>query len=251
MSLLMVRKYAPAHAADAHIDDIAYKYKVGDKIKTPDGVGTVQKKTHTNSGKPAYEVKLDKGGIVVYVEQSVSAADADKSEELEREIKGDVVAVVSGNAARVSKDVSFATAKEGVESFARKNGVSVVASQEYGEAYKFKFSAAIDSDDVAQDRGDYTTNATALLKMAYENLNKAEGVVTRAGTNISDAKSKVKDEQTKSFLKRIEHEWWACKEEIYEVIKELRTIAVPSSYGVPHKEKIPPEDRNILAAFFE
>ena len=74
MSLLMVRKSAPAHAADAHIDDIAYKYKVGDKIKTPDGVGTVQKKTHTNSGKPAYEVKLDKGGIVVHVEQSVSAA---------------------------------------------------------------------------------------------------------------------------------------------------------------------------------
>ena len=207
MSLLMFRKYAPAKAADAHIDDIAYKYKVGDKIKTPDGVGTVQKKTHTNSGKPAYEVKLDNGGIVVHVEQSVSAAhdaaqfkvgdlvrmnegglpgkitkiepnghfrvsflynrangfsqsfsaneivmvkpakdaaDADKSKELEREIKGDVVAVVSGNAARVSKDVPFATAKEGVESFARKNGVSVVASQEYGEAYKFKFSAAID-----------------------------------------------------------------------------------------------------------
>ena len=74
MSLLMFRKYAPAHAADAHIDDITYKYKVGDKIKTPDGVGTVQKKTHTNSGKPAYEVKLDKGGVVVYFEQSVSAA---------------------------------------------------------------------------------------------------------------------------------------------------------------------------------
>ena len=74
MSLLMVRKSAPAKAADAYIDDIAYKYKVGDKIKTPDGVGTVQKKTHTNSGTPAYEVKLDKGGIVVHVEQSVSAA---------------------------------------------------------------------------------------------------------------------------------------------------------------------------------
>ena len=78
------------------------------------------------------------------VDSAKDAADADKSEELEREIKGDVVAVVSGNAARVSKDVPFATAKEGVESFARKNGVSVVASQEYGEAYKFKFSAAID-----------------------------------------------------------------------------------------------------------
>lgn len=82
MSLLMVRKSAPAHAADAHIDDIDYKYKVGDKIKTPDGVGTVQKKTHTNSGKPAYEVKLDKGGIVVHVEQSVSAASVDAGDEV-------------------------------------------------------------------------------------------------------------------------------------------------------------------------
>lgn len=224
----MIRKSFPAHAADAYIDDIAYKYKVGDKIKTPDGVGTVQKKTHTNSGKPAYEVKLDKGGIVVHVEQSVSAADADnfklgdlvrmneggltgkitkiepnghfrvsflynrangfsqsfsaneivmvkpakdsadadKSKELEREIKGDVVAVVSGNAARVSKDVSFATAKEGVESFARKNGVSVVSSQEYGEAYKFKFSAAIDcSTDAAEVNKDADLRA-ALSKMA-------------------------------------------------------------------------------------
>ena len=74
MSFLMVRKSAPAKATDAYIDDITYKYKVGDKIKTPDGVGIVQKKTYTNSGKPAYEVKLDKGGIVVHVEQSVSAA---------------------------------------------------------------------------------------------------------------------------------------------------------------------------------
>ena len=82
--------------------------------------------------------------LMVRKSAPAKAADADKSEELEREIKGDVVAVVSGNAARVSKDVPFATAKEGVESFARKNGVSVIASQEYGEAYKFKFSAAID-----------------------------------------------------------------------------------------------------------
>lgn len=100
MSLLMVRKSAPAHAAINEFNRL--------------------------------------------VDSAKDAADADKSEELEREIKGDVVAVVSGNAARVSKDVPFATAKKGVESFARKNGVSVVASQEYGEAYKFKFSAAID-----------------------------------------------------------------------------------------------------------
>lgn len=372
MSLLMFRKYAPAHAADAHIDDITYKYKVGDKIKTPDGVGTVQKKTHTNSGKPAYEVKLDKGGVVVYFEQSVSAAhdsapkfrlgqevivktkytepyrarivglwdmskngpydeqgyliknikvggvepmpehalslanandaqdangdeviaqkngyklvhntlndgywfytksgagwgltatnkvaavnefnrlvnsakdaaqfkvgdlvrmneggltgkitkiepnghfrvsflynrangfsqsfsaneivmvkpakdsaagaqdaaDADKSEELEREIKGDVVAVVSGNAARVSKDVPFATAKEGVESFARKNGVSVVASQEYGEAYKFKFSAAI---DCAADSASGQDDDASDVKFAKEQLAVFQGIST-------------------------------------------------------------------------
>ena len=111
-------------------------------------------------------------------------------------------------------------------------------------------SAPAHADSVAQDSGDYTTNAEALLKMAYENLNKAEGVVTRAGRNISAAKSKVKDEQTKSFLNRIEHEWMLCKKEIYEVIKELSTIAVPSSYGVPHKEKIPPEERKIIAEFF-
>ena len=181
------------------------------------------------------------------------AADADKSEELEREIKGDVVAVVSGNAARVSKDVPFATAKEGVESFARKNGVSVVASQEYGEAYKFKFSAAIDcaAAGAAQDGGNYTTNTGALLKMAYANLNKAADVVSIVLKNISAATYKVKDGQTKSFLKDRQHEWWLCEREIEAVIKELSTIAVPSSFGVPHKEKLSPEERDIFKEFFE
>ena len=178
-----------------------------------------------------------------------AAADADKSEELEREIKGDAVAVVSGNAARVSKDVSFATAKEGVESFARKNGVSVVSSQEYGEAYKFKFSAAIDScGGVAQDRGDYTSNIEALLKMAYSNLNKAHGVMGVVLKNFSDAIHKVKDEQTKAFLKDREHEWWLCERELSPVIDELEKIAVPSHYGIPHK--VPSEERKLIAQFF-
>ena len=259
MSLLMFRKYAPAHAADAHIDDIAYKYKVGDKIKTPDGVGTVQKKTHTNSGKPAYEVKLDNGGIVVHVEQSVSAADAadaDKSEELEREIKGDVVAVVSGNAARVSKDVSFATAKEGVESFARKNGVSVVASQEYGEAYKFKFSAAIDCADdsaarAAQDRGNYATNTIALLRTALGNIRTADSVVRRVISNIGAAMDKVKDERAKSSLKSMQQEWLACEREIWAALDEVKRVSVPSGVGVPNRQKLSPEDRKFIEAFFE
>ena len=256
MSLLMIRKSAPAKAADAHIDDITYKYKVGDKIKTPDGIGTVQKKTYTNSGKPAYEVKLDKGGIVVHVEQSVSAADADKSEELEREIKGDVVAVVSGNAARVSKDVSFATAKEGVESFARKNGVSVVASQEYGEAYKFKFSAAIDcatdaADAAAQDRGNYATNTIALLRTALGNIRTADSVVRRAISNIGAAMDKVKDERAKSSLKSMQQEWWACEREIWEALEKVERVSVPSGIGVPNKQKLSPEDRKFIEEFFE
>ena len=191
MSLLMVRKSAPAKAADAA--DAAAQFKVGDKIWVDPSYGAnlnigygwnvgIVKRVGTgnidvdfkgqvisvpapycarvnSSGKPVFDsAAIDelKGVIGIIhkvasvnefnrlVDSAKDAADADKSEELEREIKGDVVAIVSGNAARVSKDVPFATAKEGVESFARKNGVSVVASQEYGEAYKFKFSAAID-----------------------------------------------------------------------------------------------------------
>lgn len=151
MSLLMVRKSAPAHAAAADASEIqrvekllkrkltdAEFWKLGDYVMKHMKVG----KTFTDNE------------LLSAVKDS-TAADADKSEELEREIKGDVVAVVSGNAARVSKDVPFATAKEGVESFARKNGVSVVASQEYGEAYKFKFSAAIDSAADSADALDY------------------------------------------------------------------------------------------------
>lgn len=103
----------------------------------------------------------------------------------------------------------------------------------------------------AQDRGDYTTNIEALLKTAYSALNKAESVVRVVLKNISDAQYKVKDGQTKAFLKDKEREWYLRKEEIYAVIKELSTIAVPPSYGIPHKEKIPPEDRKFIEEFFE
>ena len=191
--------------------------------------------------------------IKVAIPAKVAAADADKSEELEREIKGDVVAVVSGNAARVSKDVSFATAKEGVEHFARNNGVSVVASQEYGEAYKFKFSAAIDcaADAAAQDRGNYATNTIALLKMAFGNLRTADSVVRRVVSNIGDAMDKVKDERAKSSLKSMQQEWWACEREIWATMEKVERIAVPSGYGVPHKAKLSPEDRKFIEEFFE
>ena len=154
----MVRKYAPAHAADKN-ENIA---KDSEIVALWQVLGDAE--AYLREGKKNHNVKNVLAAAIKAAEKedpndrsvaeakkvlaqfdAAQDADADKSEELEREIKGDVVAVVSGNAARVSKDVSFATAKEGVESFARKNGVSVVASQEYGEAYKFKFSAAIDS----------------------------------------------------------------------------------------------------------
>ena len=107
------------------------------------------------------------------------------------------------------------------------------------------------AEGYAQDSGNYTTNIEALLKTAYSALNKAESVVRVVLKNISDAQYKVKDGQTKAFLKDKEREWYLCKEEIYAVIKELSTIAVPPSYGIPHKEKIPPEERKIIAEFFE
>ena len=131
---------------------------------------------------------------LIKVSIPAKVADADKSEELEREIKGDVVAVVSGNAARVSKDVSFATAKEGVESFARKNGVSVVASQEYGEAYKFKFSAAIDcaTDAAAQDASAFplAEKASRIVKGIMSQVKRVEDEAEAAFRNAKTAEEK-------------------------------------------------------------
>ena len=260
MSLLMVRKSAPAKAADAQDANgdevIAQKngYKLvhntlndGYWFYTKSGAGWGL--TATNKVAAVNEFNR-------LVDSAKDAADADKSEELEREIKGDVVAVVSGNAARVSKDVSFATAKEGVESFARKNGVSVVASQEYGEAYKFKFSAAIDcatdaAARAAQDRGNYATNTIALLRTALGNIRTADSVVRRAISNIGDAMDKVKDERAKSSLKSMQQEWWACEREIMAAIEEVERVSVPSGVGVPNKQKLSPEDRKFIEEFFE
>ena len=194
--------------------------------------------------------------LMVRKSAPAKAADADKSEELEREIKGDVVAVVSGNAARVSKDVPFATAKEGVESFARKNGVSVVASQEYGEAYKFKFSAAIDcaadsAARAAQDRGNYATNTIALLRTALGNLRTAASVVHHPISNIDNAMSKVQDAQAKSSLKSMLQEWLECERDIWDTMEKVERIFVPSGHGVPNKAKLSPEDRKFIEEFFE
>ena len=216
MSLLMVRKSAPAKAADAQDANgnevIAQKngYKLvhntlndGYWFYTKSGAGWGL--TATNKVAAVNEFNR-------LVNPAKDSADADKSEELEREIKGDVVAVVSGNAARVSKDVSFATAKEGVESFARKNGVSVIASQEYGEAYKFKFSAAI---DCAADSASGQDDDASDVKFAKEQLAVFQGIST------SVVRFRVTTPNGKKFAKayRLAKE---ILDSVYEIETELK-----------------------------
>ena len=106
-------------------------------------------------------------------------------------------------------------------------------------------------DSAAQDRGDYATNTSALLRTAYGNLITADRVVRRALSNIGDAISKVKDAQEKSFLKRMGQEWSECEREIWATMEKVERIAVPSGYGVPHKEKLSPEQRKFIEEFFE
>lgn len=166
---------------------------------------------------------------VLEAKKVLAQFDADKSEELEREIKGDVVAVVSGNAARVSKDVSFATAKEGVESFARKNGVSVVASQEYGEAYKFKFSAAIDSaagaaqDFAAMDDFKNPRFISSLTQDVSRLKEKYESALKEGKDNFAYwFRRKVLEEAT--YLKEIIVEAIATKETSPEEVAKLKPL---------------------------
>ena len=189
MSLLMVRKSAPAHAADKN-ENIAQDSEI---VALWQVLGDA--KAYLREGKKNHNVKN-------VLAASIKAAEKENP-----------------------NDRSVLEAKK------------VLA----------QFDAAAGA---AQDRGNYTENTEALLKMAYANLNKAASVVRVVLKNVADAEYKVKDGQTKSFLKDRGHEWWSCEREIEAVIKELSTIAVPPSYGVPHKEKIPPEERKIIAEFF-
>lgn len=124
-----------------------------------------------------------------------------------------------------------------------------------GQAYYGKtakpLSLIIAADSAAQDRGDYYTNSEALLRMALGNLRNASRVVRQATSNIFNAMVKVKDERTKGFLKGIYQSWARCYKELEDVIHEAEMIAIPTAYGIPHKEKIPPEERDLLKEFFE
>ena len=192
MSLLMVRKSAPAKAADA-----APEFKVGDKIWVD----------------PSYGANLNIGyGWNVGVVKRVGTGYIDV------DFKGQVISVPAPYCARVNS-----------------SGKPV-------------FDSAAGS---AQDRGSYATNIFSLLKMAFDNLNKADSVVRVVLRNISNALDKVQDAQTKSSLNNLGKDWSACEREIWETLQQVKRIAVPSNYGIPHKAKLSPEDRKFIEAFFE
>ena len=112
-------------------------------------------------------------------------------------------------------------------------------------------AASVDSNaGAAKDSGNYATNTSALLKMAFGNLRTADSVVRRAISNIGDAMDKVKDERAKSSLKSMQQEWWECEREVWAALEKVERIAVPSGVGVPNKQKLSPEDRKFIEAFF-
>ena len=86
------------------------KFKVGDLVRMNEGglTGKITKIEPNGHFRVSFLYNRANGfsqsfsaNEIVMVKPAKDAADANKSEELEREIKGDVVAVVSGNAARV------------------------------------------------------------------------------------------------------------------------------------------------------
>lgn len=126
-----------------------------------------------------------------------------------------------------------------------------VMSNKYGRKIDYHENELRKANDTAaQDRGDYATNTSALLRTALGNLRTAYSVVNRAISNIEDAMSKVQDAQAKSSLKSMLQEWLECEREIWATIDKVDRIPVPSGIGVPHKAKLSPEDRKFIEEFF-
>ena len=212
MSLLMVRKSAPAHAASnefnrlvdsakdaADAADAAAHFKVGDKIWVD----------------PSYGANLNIGyGWNVGIVKRVGTGNIDV------DFKGQVISVPPPYCARVNS-----SGKPVFDSAAK--------------------------DAAAQDRGYYATNTIALLRTTLGNLRTAASVVSRPISNIGNAMDKVKDERAKSSLKSMQQEWWACEREIWAALEKVERVSVPSGVGVPNKEKLSPDDRKFIGEFFE
>ena len=259
MSLLMVRKSAPAHAADAQDanGDEVIAQKNGCKLvhnTLNDGYWF-----YTKSGAGWGLTATNKVAAVNEFNRLVdsakdAAADASEVQRVEKLLKreltdaefwklGDYVmkhmkvgktftdnellsAVkdssesVDSNAEEIVNHDRIPVDQLGGEANARKHGYIIAkkGGRVYGvhiDGYSDKLAKKTIEEagytvvgdaaaGVAHDRGDYTTNTIALLKMAFDNLNKAESVVRAVLRNISNAFDKVQDAQAKSSLNNLE-----------------------------------------------
>ena len=263
MSLLMVRKSAPAHAADA-----APEFKVGDKIWVDPSYGAnlnigygwnvgVVKRVGTGY------IDVDFKGQVISVPAPYCARVNSSGKPVFDSAAG---ASVDSNAEAIVNHDRIPVDQLGGEANARKHGY--IIAQKGGRVYGVHIDGYSDklakktieeagytvvgdaAEGAAKDRGDYTTNIEALLKTAYSALNKAESVVRVVLRNISNAFDKVQDAQTKSSLNNMEKDWSACEREVWAALEKVERIYVPSNYGIPHKAKLSPEDRKFIEAFF-
>ena len=235
MSLLMVRKSAPAHAAvnefnrlvdsakdAADAADAAEQFKVGDKIWVD----------------PSYGANLNIGyGWNVGIVKRVGTGNIDV------DFKGQVISVPAPYCAHVNssgKPVFDSAAMDG------RGDIRMTL-----HAAESQIAGVVNVFTKAQDRGNYATNTIALLRTALGNLRTAASVVHHPISNIDNAMSKVQDAQAKSSLKSMQQEWWACEREIWAVLEEIERVSVPSGVGVPNRQKLSPEDRKFIEEFFE
>ena len=235
MSLLMVRKSAPAHAAvnefnrlvdsakdAADAADAAEQFKVGDKIWVD----------------PSYGANLNIGyGWNVGIVKRVGTGNIDV------DFKGQVISVPAPYCAHVNssgKPVFDSAAMDG------RGDIRMTL-----HAAESQIAGVVNVFTKAQDRGNYATNTIALLRTALGNIRTADSVVRRVISNIGAAMDKVKDERAKSSLKSMQQEWWACEREIWAVLEEIERVSVPSGVGVPNRQKLSPEDRKFIEEFFE
>ena len=230
MSLLMVRKSAPAKAADAA--DAAAQFKVGDKIWVD----------------PSYGANLNIGyGWNVGIVKRVGTGNIDV------DFKGQVISVPAPYCARVNSSGKPVFDSAAIDELKGVIGIihKVASVNEFNRLVDSAKDAADAADAAAQDRGNYATNTIALLRTTLGNIRTAVSVVSRAISNIGAAMDKVKDERAKSSLKSMLQEWLACERELWDVHEEVKRISVPSGIGVPNKQKLSPEDRKFIDEFFE
>ena len=255
MSLLMVRKSAPAHAADAQDanGDEVIAQKNGYKLvhnTLNDGYWF-----YTKSGAGWGLTATNKVAAVNEFNRLVDSA-KDAAADAAPEFKvGDKIWVDPSYGANLNIGYGW---NVGV---VKRVGTGYIDVDFKGQVISVPapYCARVNSSGkpvfdsaagAAQDSGNYATNSIALLKMAIGNLRTADSVVRRAISNIGDAMDKVKDERAKSSLKSMQQEWWECEREVWAALEKVERISVPSGVGVPNKQKLSPEDRKFIEEFF-